>query len=351
MIVYTLAHIKLIFMNPILTFKKFITRLMVLLMIFSAKEGFAQPDYSFSGGTLISGTALSVGAVYRYNTVKTGVDALVQITAISPGIGLTELDGTSGYPATIQPTITASPWTSGFVELTITFKVASTFTNMQQPEIAVTAFDVDGVNNYDGNGHNLYEFDQINIGGGYANYNTAISEVSISQSGNWFTGTNISGIDYPGRDTSAQQVMFSVIKTNVTTAIIRVGVNNQTSASASRLRAIYFKKFTYKNALLAIGSSTRLTREKKDSKEASFKVFPTNIQGSATIAVEAQQKAVAMFELIDFSGRVMQRQQITVDKGTNNIPFNAASNVSNGNYVAVLKMDGTIYNQKIVKQF
>ncbi len=324
---------------------------MALVMIFCTQEGFAQPDYSFSGGTLISGTALTVGAVYRYNTVKTGVDALVAITAMSPGIGLTELDGILGYPATIQPTITASAWTSGYVELTITFKTAGTNTNMQQPEIAVTAFDVDGVTNYDGAGHNLYEFDQVNLGGGYANYNTAISQLSISQSGNWFTGTNIAGIDYPGRDTSAQQVMFSVIKTCVTTAVVRVGVNNQTANSASRLRAIYFKKFVYQNALLAINTSARLIREKKDNKETSFKVFPTNIQGNATIAVQAQQNGIAMFELVDYFGRVMHRQQISVNKGTNNIPFNAATEISNGNYVAVLKMDGMIYNQKLVKQY
>jgi hypothetical protein len=338
-------------MKKILTLKKYMTRAVVLVMLFVSKEGFAQPDYSFSGGTLISGTALTVGAIYSYTNVKSGVDATVAITAMSPGIGLTELDGTSGYPATIQPTITATPWTSGYVELTITFKVAGTNTNMQQPEIAVTAFDVDGVLNNDGAGNNLYEFDQINLGGGYANYNTVISQLSISQSGNWFTGTNVTGIDYAGRDTAAQQVMFSVIKTNVTTAIIRVGVNNQTSVAASRLRAVYFKKFVYQNSLLAISNTQRLTREKKDIKETSFKVFPTNMQGNATIAVDAEKKSVALFELVDYSGRVIHRQQLSIDKGVNNIPFNNASNVSNGNYIAVLKMDGMIYNQKIVKQF
>jgi len=320
-----------------------------LAIMFTSKEVLAQPDYQFSGGTLTSGTALTVGAVYKFTNVKTGVDATLTISAMSPGIGLTELDGTSGYPATIQPTITANAWTSGYVELTIVFKTAGTNTNMSQPQIAVTAFDVDGVINNDGAGHDLHEFDQINLGGGYANFNTVASELSISQSGNWFTGTNVSGIDYPGRDTSAQQVMFSVINTNVTTAVIRVGINNQTAVAASRLRAIYFKKFTYMNSLLAINNTGRLTREKKATNESSFRVFPTNIQSNATIAVNAEQKGVAMFEVVDFSGRVMHKQQLSIEKGINNIPFNA--NVSTGNYIAVLKMDGTVYNQKIVKQY
>ena len=127
-------------MKTILPFKKYITRMILIVLTVVTTEAHAQPDYSFSGGTLTSGTALTVGATYRYNTVRTGVDAIVQITAMSPGIGITELDGTSGYPATIQPTITATPWTNGYVELTITFKTAGTNTNMEQPEIAVTAF-------------------------------------------------------------------------------------------------------------------------------------------------------------------------------------------------------------------
>lgn len=323
--------------------------LAAIMLMLSSKETFSQPDYSFSSGSLVYGTALTVGAVYRYNNVKTGVDATVAITAMSPGIGLTELDGTSGYPATIQPTITANAWTTGYVELTITFKTAGTNTNMVQPQIAVTAFDVDGVKNYDGANHNLYEFDQINIGGGYANFNTVNNELSVSQSGNWWTGTNISGNDYAGRDTAAQQVMFSVINNNVTTAVIRVGVQNQTANSASRLRAIYFKKFTYQNSLLAIGDVQRIRRQAAVTTTNEFKVFPSNLQGNTTISIESDDNARAIFQLVDYSGRVLQQQQINVEKGSNIIPYNNASFLNSGNYIAVLKMDGITYNQKIVK--
>ena len=334
------------------TLKKYLRRILILAMIFVSKEGFAQPEYTFSGGTLTSGTALTVGANYRFNNVRPGIDATLQITFISPGIGLTELDGSSGYPNTIQPTITATPWTNGYVEMTITFKTGGTNTNMVQPQLAVTAFDVDGVINHDGAGHNLHEFDQFDLGGGFANYNTVISELSISSGpGTGYTGTNVSGIDYAGRDTSAQQVMFSVINTNVTTAIIRVGINNQTNSSASRLRAVYFKKFNYMNSLLAYNVVPRIIRENRNVTASSFKVFPTNIQNNATIAVEAEQKGVATFELVDYSGRVMHKQQLSIEKGVNNIPFNKTSNMISGNYVAVLKMDGVVYNQKIVKQY
>lgn len=339
-------------MNPILTLRKYISRALAIVLLFASTDGFAQPDYSFTGGSLTSGTALTVGATYRYNNVKAGTDAIVQITAISPGIGLTELDGASGYPATIQPTITANPWTNGYVELTITFKAGGTNTNQNQAEIAVTAFDVDGVINHDGAGHNLHEFDQFNLGGGYANYNTVSSQLSVSGPvANWWTGTNVSGIDYPGRDTAAQQVMFSVINVNVPTAIVRVGINNQTNSPASRLRAIYFKKFIYNNSLLAFNNVPRIARDKKTIvDDNSFKVYPTNMQGSATIAVAAEENGSAMFELVDYSGRVMHKQLLSVSKGVNNIPVNKISGLSGGHYVAVLKMNGMVYNQKVVKQ-
>jgi len=339
-------------MNPSITFKKYVSRALVIVLLFASKEGFAQPDYSFTGATLTAGTALTVGATYRYNTVKTGTDAIVQITEISPGIGLTELDGASGYPATLQPTITATPWTNGYVELTITFKAAGTNTDQNQTEIAVTAFDVDGVINHDGAGNNLHEFDQFNLGGGYANYNTVSSHLAISGPvSNWYTGTNVSGVDYAGRDTAAQQVMFSVINVNVTTAIIRVGINNQTNTAASRLRAVYFKKFFYNNSLLAFNNVPRIAREKKTiANESSFKVYPTNMQGSATIAVQAEETGAAMFELVDYSGRVMHKQLLSVNKGINNIAVNKMSGLNSGHYVAVLKMNGVVYNQKVVKQ-
>src|SRR5438105_3600780 len=97
-----------LFMDQITTLKKYAGRIITLLLFFISVEGFSQPDYSFSGGTLTSGTALTVGANYLFTAVRPGVDAVLSITAMSPGIGLTELDGTSGYPATIQPTITAN---------------------------------------------------------------------------------------------------------------------------------------------------------------------------------------------------------------------------------------------------
>ena len=341
----------LIVMKKLRTLKIMTMVLIVAAALLGPIKGFSQPDYAFANPTRLSGTHLQVGATYSFSNVRPGIDARMTITDISDGIEVTELDGSSGYPSTLQPTITAEPWTSGYVEMQITFYTGGTSTPMVQPELAVTPFDVDGVTNHDGNGHNLYEFDQINMGGGYVDFNTIGGELSISETpDHWVTGLNISATDYPGRDTSEQQVMFSVINNNVTTMTLRVGVNNETSSTASRQRAVYFKKFVFNNSILAMGQYQRVRPAKKTLKDESFRIYPTVISHNATIELTANGDGWASFELFDLSGRKVIEQQLVINKGENKIPFFGASKMIPGNYVALVKMNGLAYSYKLIKQ-
>jgi Secretion system C-terminal sorting domain len=210
----------------------------------------AQPDYDFRNGTLVSGTDLQAGAKYRFNNVKSGVDAFVTLTFISPGITLNELDGASGYPEALQPTLIANPFTNGYLEMYLEFLYAGTNNPYTQSRVPVTCIDVDGISNFDGSGNGVFEFDELDLGGGFVNYNLLGTELQMSQSGNIFRGYNLAGIDYPGRDTAAKQVMFTAVNTNISTARIRVGVDNKAGISATRLRSVYFKEFWYANGLL-----------------------------------------------------------------------------------------------------
>ena len=237
-------------MKKTLTLVKMQKLLYGLFLILLPIASFAQPDYDFRNGTLISGTNLQVGALYRFNNVKSGVDAFVTITFISPGVTVSELDGNSGYPEALQPTLISSPGANGYLEMKFDFLIAGTNTPMMQTKVPVTPIDVDGYKNFDGLGNTVYEFDEIDLGGGYINYDLLGTELIMSQSGNTFRGYNTAGIDYPGRDTSAKQVMFTVVNSNVTSCIIRVGVDNQTTVTTTRLRSVYFKEFWYANGLL-----------------------------------------------------------------------------------------------------
>jgi hypothetical protein len=235
--------------------KRNFTLLLLFAALFAAfqQQATAQPDYSFIGGSLTSGTARQVGAVYKYTNVRTGVDATVTITAISSGITVVDLDAGSGYPEALQPTLQVDPNTNGYLEMQFQLLVAGTNTPYTALELPVTCIDVDGTFDQDGNGNPLYEFDEINLGpGGMVDFETYSGELMISNPGDWYCGKNVGGVDYPGRDTTARGVMFTVINTNVSNFTIRVGADNQSTSQTNRLRSVYFKRFTYSHFPLAL---------------------------------------------------------------------------------------------------
>ena len=216
----------------------------------------AQPDYDFTNSIQVSGTGnpsnVQVGDVYRFLNVKPNVDALVTIVDITGGISVSSLDAGSGYPEALQPTLEVPPMTSGYLEMFFQFIDASTDIPLMMLEVPVTCIDVDGLKDNDGLGNPLNEFDEIDLGGGYMDYDLLNAELVVGQTGTWFTGRNTAGIDYPGRDTSARQVMFTIVNANVAAFTIRVGADNQSTKAGTRLRSVYFKKFKYANGLLAV---------------------------------------------------------------------------------------------------
>jgi hypothetical protein len=230
--------------------KALILSLLIILLSTLPNTSHAQPDYDFRGAVLVSGTDLQIGAVYRFNNVKPGVDCFVTLADISAGITVSELDGASGYPEALQPTLIVQPFTKGYLEMNFQMLYAGTNNPYVQTEVPVTCIDVDGAIN-DGV-LPVNEFDQIDLGGGYVNYQMMGGELLVTQSGNWFTGFNMATIDYPGRDTAAKQAMFTVVNANISDFTIRVGVDNKSSNSANRLRSVYFKKFIYQSALMPL---------------------------------------------------------------------------------------------------
>jgi Secretion system C-terminal sorting domain len=228
----------------------------VILFVFLSLyffTAFGQPDYTFKNGVHISGpSGYQVGSVYQFSEVKPGVDATITIAAISSGIVVNDLDAGSGYDEALQPTLTVEPFTKGHLEMYFELFVGGSNIPYTALEMPVTCIDVDGVTNHDGNGNPLNEFDEVDLGGGYFETASLGGELMISQVGSWFIGKNTFGVDYPGRDTSAKQVMFSVINANVSTFTIKVGADNQSALQGYRLRSVYFKKFSYPHFLLPL---------------------------------------------------------------------------------------------------
>ncbi len=238
-----------------LSFLKSTITFFVLFLVTSITAT-AQPDYDFRNAKLVSGILNEEGAVYLFQNVKPGVDAFVTLNKITNGITLVDIDAGSGYDEALQPTLDVQPKKKGYVEMVIDFVYAGTNKPYLQKEVPITCIDVDGSTDADGKGNPLYEFDEIDMGpGSYINYSMTGFELDVKQNANWVTGTNKAGVDYPGRDTTAKQVMFTVVNSNISTATIRVGVDNDKSdATPIRLRSVYFQKFFYANGLLSVPS-------------------------------------------------------------------------------------------------
>jgi hypothetical protein len=222
--------------------------LIILAFTFSLTI-YAQPEYSFKNSTLFAGTNLQPGAIYLFTNVKPGVDARIEIKSIIGGIAINNIDGTStGFSDAFQPFINVLPNANGYIEFELRFYTAGTSTLMNQSYVPMTPIDIDGQTYDDGV---LYETDQIELKSGYYNYSMSTSELAVGKISNWVWGRNTSGWSYPGIDTTATSVMFTVVNGGVNTIRFRVGAQNSSpTESELRLRSVYFKNFAYPNGLL-----------------------------------------------------------------------------------------------------
>lgn len=200
----------------------------------------AQPSFSAAPSLIPgSGSALQVGAKYRFSNVSTGTDAIVTIMNRTNGATISVLDDNNiTKPEAFSPNITVPGNKNGYVEFKIDFVVNNTLSNIAVDTLFATAIDIDGSSQ-------IKEYDVIDLGGGTAYFMSANPQISITQSGTAFTGKNIGGVNYNSIDTAAKNVMFTVKKNNVTSFIYRAGVQNDGNSSTTRQKSIYFKNFFY----------------------------------------------------------------------------------------------------------
>lgn len=409
----------------------FIAIFLYFFLLLASFSSFAQPDYNFSNGSKIAGVDRQVNAQYRFTNVKTGVDAIVTITALTNGVTLNSVDGSSGFAEAFQPAILVPAMTTGYAEFVIDFVAAGTSTPAVMLEVPVTCIDVDGRIS---SGLPIYEFDMIRRSTGmYTDFDMLGGELTVNFDPTWVTGTNAAAVDYPGVDTLAKQAMFSSVSANISSLTIRVGAINLTNTSQQRLRSVYFKKFTYANSFLPkaelisfrgieknervelqweleannqlstvtvekasgeqgftsiaafwisneiktpgfrftdpeavsgnsvyrlkltsmdgrITYSNQLAFRKEIAAGKGFKIYPSIVQSSATLQLQAASASSARFELVDYTGRVLQRQHIQLQSGQNNIQLSNLNAVSSGNYLAVVKVGTQTFTQKLIKK-
>lgn len=223
-----------------------VVQLLVLLATVAAQ---GQPDYAFRTHTLESGTALQVGAKYRFKNVKPGVDGIINIVALNGGMTLNQLDGGSGFDEAFQPYINCAPKKRGSVEFLLEFVQAGTNTPVIQKEVPLTAIDIDGWEFPD---DKLFETDEFEKSSSYfVDYDNLGTSLDIKQTATWYSIANKMAITYDGIDTAQKDVMFTMVHANTSSIRFRVGADNRSKEPMMRLRSVYFKKFIFPNSFLA----------------------------------------------------------------------------------------------------
>ena len=105
-----------------------------------------QPAMNFQNPVLVSGTANTPGAVYRFSNVLPGIDARLSIVAMSNASIVNVDDGTQGTPDSWQPVIDFTGIGAPGIDFNMSFVLTGTAT----PAATITRFggttyDVDGV--------------------------------------------------------------------------------------------------------------------------------------------------------------------------------------------------------------
>lgn len=109
----------------------------------------AQTGPDFLGTpTLVSGTNLQQGAVYRYTNVLPGIDALVTLAQFNNVTTLDQLDNNAPFPARFQPVIrcNANSNVTCWVRFNFQFVQSGNNTPAPLPRVVASAQDVDGGN-------------------------------------------------------------------------------------------------------------------------------------------------------------------------------------------------------------
>src|SRR5438128_2726437 len=123
--------------------------LSVLLSILCTNLAMGQctaPTLVFHSPVLISGTNGQVGAMYNFADVAPGLDAHIEITGLSGGANLFNIDDSAGigYYDAFQPYVGAGAGDTSYLDWRITFKKGGTDDDTTLPCVAVTGVDVDG---------------------------------------------------------------------------------------------------------------------------------------------------------------------------------------------------------------
>ncbi len=185
----------------------------------------------FRNPVLVSGTALSVGAIYRFSNVSSGIDARVRINSINNAtLGIMDRD--SGLIQNFQPELVGGA--PGSIDFTITFVTAGT-TTPSPISFAASGIDIDG------DSSNLREYSEF-AGPITAYVLDSNTNLDVNASGptnpSYTRFESRTTFTAPGIDPNAKQNIVSVLYSTTSTFNYRIG--SLGSGATTRLTSLDF---------------------------------------------------------------------------------------------------------------
>jgi hypothetical protein len=81
---------------------------------------------------------------------------------------------------------------------------------------------------------------------------------------------------------------------------------------------------------------------------ASFNLYPTVVTSNATVNINSMAAEQTNLQVVDLSGRLVYRQTVALQKGSNTFSISGLTKLLPGTYVAMVTNGGNLYSQKIM---
>jgi hypothetical protein len=225
----------------------FIAVVFFSLLFTTASAQCVAPGMKFKNPVLISGTALQIGATYKFPAVVPGVDAIVKVTSKVNGATLTSIDdNTFGYSDAWQPVV-KTPNTQSAAESYVSFKIDFVKSGDGSEHVFIcftlSAIDVDG------DAVHVREMVAANDYFSYATSNA--TTLSLSHQGNLLKAVSTIA-NFPGIDTAAyvSNINYRYVSVSKISEVRLGAVTDATFTPQDRYSCIYFKPIVIPNVVV-----------------------------------------------------------------------------------------------------
>ncbi len=224
-----------------------------LLLSLSSLAAIAQTELVFKNPVLISGTDKRTGAIYRFQNVRSGTDALLTIAAASEtGQLVNNIDVTEhGWGKAFQPEIGKSASVAAnqqwWVRFNLKFVHAGTTTKRKIDKFYATTIDLDGDNSVTQEFFQIYKADSMQC----SSPSDLVSKTPLAAG--LTTDSKTSFMQGPVKnylniDTAATRTMvtYTFLSTDELNFVYGAKVGNAVTNAGLRLNSLWFKAFDLK---------------------------------------------------------------------------------------------------------